>query len=275
MVDSQERRRVVVGAARSLIRVLGPVDVRTQDGVVSVGGRQPRALLGALVMSVDHAVHTDHLRWVLWGDDEPAGSEATLQSYVSHLRHVLGHHTIVHTDHSYELDASAVDIDVVEFERLLRQAELARNEPETRWQRSKEALRLWRGRPFGDLADDEAFAIETRRLEELRLVAMELSIEADLALGRHELVIAELEAAVTEHPYREHLWWLLVTALALDGRRVQAVRSCEQLRRTLGEIGIGVGPEIAELERKVLAGELVDGRSTVRATRDTSSSSTP
>lgn len=257
MLRWREKRNVVIGATRSLVRVLGPVDVLTSTGVVGVGGRQPRALLGTLVLSADHAVHSDHLRWVLWGDDEPTGSEATLQSYVSHLRHVLGHDAVVHTDHSYALDASMVDIDVIEFERLLRQADAAQAEPETCWRRSREALQLWRGRPFGDLADDEPFMIETHRLEEQRLVAMELSIEADLALGRHQLVIAELEAAVAEHPYREHLWWLLVTALAQDGRRVQAVRSCEELRRTLGEIGIGVGPEIAELERKVLAGESI------------------
>lgn len=259
----------MVGATRSQVRVLGPVDVLTPDGVASVGGRQPRALLGALVMSINRAVHTDHLRWALWGDDEPAGSEATLQSYVSHLRHVLGQDTIVHTDHSYELDATKVDIDVVEFERLLRQADAALDEPETCWRSAREALQLWRGRPFGDLADDEPFLLETHRLEEQRLVAMELSIEADLSLGRHQLVIAELEAAVAEHPYREHLWWLLVTALAQDGRRVQALRSCDELRRTLREVGIGVGPEMVELERRVIAGEVVGGDPTSRASGGT------
>ncbi|MGI9644097.1 MAG: AfsR/SARP family transcriptional regulator [Ilumatobacteraceae bacterium] len=245
---------------RSLIRVLGPIDVLTPRGVVSVGGHQPRSLLGALVMSADHAVHNDHLAWVLWGDDQPAAADATLQSYVSHLRHLIGRETIVRINHSYELDAGAIDIDVLEFERLLRQADTTRDEPDRCRRLTREALGLWRGSPFGELADDEAFTIEACRLQELRLAAMELSIESDLALGRHELVVGELEAAVKEHPYREHLWLLLVMTLARNGRRVEALRSCAELRRTLGDVGVGVGHEIADLEREILAGDPIGER---------------
>lgn len=242
---------------RVTARVLGPVDVVTERGPRSVGGRQPRALLGALVMAADHAVHIDHLRWVLWGEDEPDGADATLQSYISHLRHLLGAEAIVRTDHSYELDASAVGIDVLDFERLVRRADETLDDPAACWSTCREALGLWRGRPFGELANDEPFAVEAFRLEELRLAAMELSMGADLDLGRHELVVGELEAAVREHPFREHLWTLLIRALAQDGRRVAALRACAELRRSLGEVGIGVGPEIAALEREILAGERI------------------
>lgn len=241
--------------AKLLIRVLGPIDVLTPDGVVSVGGHQSRALLGALVMSADHAVHIDHLCWVLWGDDRPPGADATLQSYVSHLRHLLGSEVVVLTDHSYQLNAATIDIDVLEFERLLGQADISRDDPQRCRQLGHDALALWRGRPFGELADDEPFTIESCRLEGLRLSAMELCIEADLALGHCELVINELEAAVKEHPYREHLWWLLAKALAQNERRVEALRCCAGLRRTLGEVGLGVGPAIAQLEQEILNGE--------------------
>lgn len=244
---------------KPLVRVLGPIDAVTAGGEVSVGGHQPRALLGVLVISAGHAVPVDRLRWVLWGEDAPAAGDVTIQSYVSHLRHLLGHDVIVLADHSYELDATKVDIDAVLFEQSFRQAADALDEPERCWQLSREALGLWRGRPFGELADYEVFTIETYRLEQLRLSAMELNMEADVRLGRHKIVIGELEATVKEHPYREHLWWLLIKALAGDGRRVEALRRCEDLRRYLAEVGVGIGPEIAELEREILAGGEIRG----------------
>lgn len=249
----------MVSEVRPLVRVLGPIDVVTSAGVVSVGGHQPRALLGALVMSAGHAVPTDRLRWVLWGDDAPDGGDATVQSYVSYLRHLLGPDVVLLTDHSYELDATTVDIDATMFERLFRQAVDAHDEPERCWQLSRQALRMWRGRPFGDLADDEMFTIETHRLEQLQLATMELNMEADVMLGRTKSVIGELEATVKEHPYREHLWWLLIKALAEDGRRVEALRRCDDLRRCLAEVGVGIGPEVAELEQEILAGEQIRG----------------
>jgi DNA-binding SARP family transcriptional activator len=241
-----------------VVRVLGPIDVMTPDGVVSVGGNRVRALLGALVIAAGRAVSIDHLQQVLWGDDPPRSADSTLQSYVSCIRHVLGAEVIVRTDHSYELDATSVEIDALQFERLLRTATEVRADPLESGRLAQEALGLWRGRPFGDLADDEAFNLEAYRLDELRLAAMELGIESDLALGRQELVVSELESAVEEHPYRERLWLLLIQALALSDRRVEALRACTRLRRILGDVGIEIGGEISALERRILDGEAVD-----------------
>lgn len=98
------------------------------------------------------------------------------------------------------------------------------------------------------------FRLEVCRLDELRLAAMELSIEADLAMGHDELVVGDLESAVEEHTYRERLWFLLIEALAMGGRRVEALRRCAELRRVLGEVGIGPGDAIAELEQEILLG---------------------
>ena len=239
---------------RRRIRVLGPIDLTTPDGDLLVGGPRARALLGALVVSAGHAVPIDHLRQVLWGDDPPRSADNTLQSYVSDLRSVVGSDAILLTDHSYELDLGVVGIDARRFEELLRTATEVRDDPERCWQLCHQALGLWRGRPFGDLADDEAFMLEAYRLDELRVAAMELSLEADLALGRHELVVGELENAVEEHPYRERMWYLLIEALALGGRRVEALRTCVRLRRVLADVGIDVGEEIAALESRILDG---------------------
>lgn len=238
------------------VRVLGPIDVVTRVGVVSIGGSRPRALLGALAMAAGRAVPADHLREVLWGDHPPPSADNTLQSYISELRHVLGADAIQRIDHAYELDLGTTDIDVLQFERLLREAAAARDEPSECWGLCHEALGLWRGCPFGDLADDEPFLLEAHRLDELRLTAMELSLEADLALDRHELIVGELESAVDEYPYRERLWYLLIAALARSDRRVEALRTCARLRDVLGDVGIEVGDEFVALEHGILEGDM-------------------
>lgn len=238
---------------KPLIRVLGPIDVVTSAGPRGVGGSRPQMLLGALVVSAGRAVGVDRLAEVVWGDEPPRSAANTLQSYVSDLRRLVGHDAIRSVDHSYWLDVDAVDIDAVDFQRMVRRADETDDASE-RWRLCHEALGLWRGRPFGELADDQAFLLESCRLDELRIAAVELGLGAELELGHAELVVGELEVAVEENPFRERLWLLLVEALALDDRRVEALRACARLRRLLGDVGLGIGDEIAVLERRLLDG---------------------
>lgn len=245
--------------SKPLVRVLGPIDVKTASGPTPAGGPRQRAVLGALVLGAGRAVPIDELVEVVWGAAQSRATTSTLQSYVSNLRDVLGERTIVRSDHSYALDLDTVDIDAIEFERLLRTADDTRDDPARCWALCRDSLSLWRGRPFGDLADDEHFELETLRLEELRLLAMELSLESDLALGRYELVAGELESAVREHPYRERLWYLLIDALVNSGRRVEALRACHAFRAALAEVGVEPEDQIDVLERRIL-----DGRSPER-----------
>ena len=238
-----------------MVRVLGPIDILTPTGPVAVGGKQARALLGALAIGAGHAVSIDHLHAVMWGDDPPA-SAYSLQSYVSHLRAVLGADAIVHVDHSYELAADVDNVDALLFARLLGDAIESREAPERSRSTCRQALALWRGRPFGELADNEGFRLEASRLDELRLVVMELALEADLSLGRHELVVAELESAVEEHPYRERLWFLLIEALARCDRRVEALRASARLRHELAEVGLEATSELTTMEQDIMAGNV-------------------
>lgn len=237
-----------------MIRVLGPIDLATGSGSVPVGGRQARALLGALVIGAGHAVPVDHLHDVLWGDDPPESADNTMQSYISQLRRVLGSDAIVRIDHAYELDVDPHQIDAVRFESLLGEATAVRDQPEECRRICREALGLWRGQPFGGLVDEGVFRLEAYRLDELRETTMELSLEAELALGNHDLVVGELELAVDEHPYREHLWHLLIQALAEGDRRVEALRACNRLRQVLAEVGVEPGDDLVTLERRILAG---------------------
>lgn len=237
-----------------MIRVLGPVDILLPSGEIQMESRQAGAVLGGLVLNLNRAVAAEHLALIVWGDSPPATAANTLQSYVSRLRHTLGNDLIRYEDRSYELRARPEQVDTVVFEHLVVAA-LDAEDPAQRRSLCQEGLALWRGAPFGELSDQEPFRLESLRLEELRLTTMELRLEADLALGRHGLVIGALEGLVEEHPYREKLWLLLVEALARSARRVEALRTCERLRSILGELGLEPIDAIRALEDDILTGK--------------------
>ncbi len=238
-----------------VIRVLGPIDLLTATGAQSIRSRHCRAVLGMLVLGAGRAVSVDRLRAGLWGESPPKSADNSLQTYVSRLRRVVGTDVLEHADHAYQLVVRRDQIDALRFEDLLLRATELRSEPERCQALCREALALWRGDPFGDLYDDETFRLEARRLEELRLGVMELEMEAELALGNHEIVVAELESAVEEHPYREHLWYLLIEALLRSERRVDALRACHRLDRELGEVGVDAGDQLRRIEARILGVE--------------------
>lgn len=235
------------------IRVLGPVEVVVNARVRPVTGRHPRAVLSALVLGVGHAVSTDRLEAAVWGDDPPPSAHTTLQTHISHLRKLMDHNAIHFEDGTYTLDVRPDWIDAVRFEHLSRQAaDLLASDPAAARRACMNALRLWRGPPFGDLYDADFVYLEARRLDEMRVRTMELRLQADLALGDVAHAAGLLAAAVVDHPYRERLWYLLISALALDGRRVEALRAYQSLREILAEIGLEPSLDLQELETDVL-----------------------
>jgi DNA-binding SARP family transcriptional activator len=250
---SWNRREDVAVDRKPMVRLLGPIDVLRPDGAVEIGGHARRALLGVLAIHAGRAVPVDELKLVLWDDRPPSSAANVLQSYVSNLRHILGDEAVLRTDHSYALACDQVTIDAVVFETLVSRAHDA-DEPTERLRLCREALALWRGRAFGELGDEAPFDLESYRLDALRQAVMELSLDAELRVGRHELVVGELESAVREHPYNERLWFLLIAALALSERRVEALRACAEIRRKLRDVGVGVEERILCLERLILDG---------------------
>lgn len=236
---------------RLLIRVLGPVDVQTADGVRPIGSRNERALLAGMVLAAGRSVPISLLAQAVWGEQPPGAADASIHTYVSRLRHLVGHETIELTDHSYRLVVGRDDVDATRFEDLVDAASRSRDDPVRCADLCRTALGLWRGVPFGDLGDDETFRLEGFRLEQLRLIVMELALGAEIELGHHEIAAAELESAVEEHPYRERLWYLLADALRRDGRRIEALRACNRLRVVLADAGLEPGPELVELERRI------------------------
>ncbi len=236
------------------IRVLGPVDLATPDGAQSFGGRLPQMLIATLAIAAGRIVSTDHLIEAMWNDEAPVSALNTLQSYVSRLRHLLGHEAIQLADHGYLLNADVDQVDALRFEQLIRAATADDCPPQETRSLCHDALQLWRGVPFGELADVDPFRLEAMRLDELRMLAMETQLEAELEMNHPELVIGTLEAAVQESPYREHLWLMLIEALARNGRRREALEACGELRSLLAEIGLEPGASLIALEDRIVQG---------------------
>src|ERR671918_2386852 len=170
------------------VRLFGPVEVTVDGRPVPLGGAKPRAVLAMLALDPSTTVSTDRLIDGLWGDEPPATAAKTLQVYVSRLRRALSASgngaDIVTRGHGYELRLTPDHVDACRFARLL-----AHGAP-------REALAVWRGSPLDDVSDEPFAAAEIRRLEELRLAAIELAPEPDLNRGRHRDAIAELGALV-------------------------------------------------------------------------------
>ena len=240
--------------------VLGPLALWGEAGPVVVSGRKPRAVLAMLLLHANRTVSTDRLLDGVWGD-EGAGRLPSLQVYVSTLRRLLETQchapgVLVTAPPGYRLDVAPDDLDSARFERLAEQgrAALAQGAHEQARAVLGEALALWRGPALEDLADEDFAQPELVRLEELRVATVEDRVEADLALGRHAELAAELDGLVGLHPVRERLWAQLMIALYRSGRQADALRTYGRARAMLVEdFGIDPGPVLRELERSVLA----------------------
>ncbi len=159
----------------------------------------------------------------------------------------------------YAIGVDLGQLDAGRFERLVAEGQAAagRDEAAAAANRFREALALWRGRALADVLDVEPLALESNRLEELRLVAVEGRLEADLAAGLHAQVTGELESLVAEHPLRERLWRLLVLALYRGERQADALAAYRRARAMLAaELGLEPGAELRDLERAVLRQEV-------------------
>jgi DNA-binding SARP family transcriptional activator len=240
--------------------ILGPVQVVRDGQVLGLGGPRRRAVLALLLAAGGQVIPAERLAEELWRGCPPPGAAGTLRSHVSRLRTLLSPDAVlVAQGGGYALAVEAGQLDARRFERLMGAAReaLDRGAVAAAGGRFREALALWRGRALADVADVESLAREGARLEELRLVAVEGRIEADLALGLEAEVAGELETLVAEYPVRERLWRLLVLALYRAGRQADALAAYRRAREMLAEeLGIEPGAELRELEQAVLRQEV-------------------
>ena len=236
-------------------RVLGSLEVLDASGrQVPLGGARQRTVLGSLLLRAGETVPLERLVDELW-ERPPETAAKTVQVYVSRLRRLLSPGAIESRSGGYALRLDGDVLDLTQFERLAGQGRSALSGAE--WERAAsllgEALALWRGPALGGLSA-EPIRREADRLEEARLQALEDRIEADLGRGRERDVVAELQALVAEHPFRERLRGQLMRALYAAGRQAEALELYRETRTLLDEeLGLEPGAELRELERQMLS----------------------
>jgi len=238
--------------------VLGPLEAYADERSVAVGGGRQRALLALLLVHADEVVSRDRLIEELWTGEPPPSRPPSLDVYLSRLRRAFREvgagDVLVTRAPGYVLHVE--ETDARRFEALAAEGReaLAAGEAERAARILAGALALWRGAAYAEVADEPWARAETGRLAELCLSATEDRIEADLALGRHAVLVPELEPLVRREPTRERLAGQLMLALYRSGRQADALAAYRAVRCSLVEdLGLEPGPELRRLEAAVLA----------------------
>ncbi|MFF7457098.1 BTAD domain-containing putative transcriptional regulator [Kitasatospora sp. NPDC008115] len=244
-----------------LIRVLGSFAAEAGGGSVPLGGPRQRGVLALLVAARGQVVPVDRMVEDLWRGEPPSRALASLQAYVSNLRRLLEPgrpprtpaRLLVSASPGYALRLPPGAVDAWRFEELLDEAR-ALTAPRDARARVDEALALWRGPAFAEVADEPWAAAETARLEELRLVARELRVAAGLRLGDPAAVVPEAAGLTREAPLREEGWRMHALALWSSGRQADALAALRRARAVLAEeLGLDPGPDLVALEAAILA----------------------
>jgi DNA-binding SARP family transcriptional activator/streptogramin lyase len=222
-------------------RILGPLEIEGDQGPVTLHRGKEQALLGYMLLHPNELLASERLIDELWDEHSPPTAPKILQNAISRLRKALGDGRIETRPPGYVFHLDDRELDVDEFERLANAG------------KPRDALALWRGPPLVELREERFADDARRRLDERRLAVLEQRIDADLAAGRHAQLIPELEALVAAHPLRERLHAQLMRALYGAGRQADALGVYQRARRTLNdELGLEPGPELHDLERKIL-----------------------
>ena len=241
--------------------LLGPLRVRDGTRHVFVSAPRQRVLLAALLLSAGRVVSLDTLTETLWEDGSPAGARGALHSAVQRLRSTLGPAgaSLIETrPPGYLIKAEDVGLDIREFSELATRGHAAA-EAGT-WAEAasllREALGRWRGEPLEDVPSQVLRNREVPPLADQRLHALAARIDADLHLGRHGEVVAELRQLIAEHPLQEQFHAQLMLSLYRAGRQADALAAYQVVRRVLADqLGIDPGPELRLLHQRILGAD--------------------
>lgn len=256
--EQQGDHRVMVD-----LRALGAVEAVVAGRLVDLGAPKQRALLALLVSRVGQPVTVDVMLEALWAGHPPPSAVTSLQAYVANLRRALEPDraprtpaTVLRTfPGGYLLDSRVVDVDVDRFSVRTAAGWQAwdRGDPQQALVEFEAGLALWRGQAYAEVASAAWVAPEVARLEELRLSVIEMRCAALLAVGAHEVAVAELEAFRQAHPLREYGFELLSLALYRAGRQADALEVLRTIQKRLAEeLGIDPTPALKHLEHEIL-----------------------
>jgi DNA-binding SARP family transcriptional activator len=248
-------------------RILGPMSVKIDGQICTPTAGKIRQILalmlsmGNRVMSIDTAIEE------LWGDSPPRSAVTVVQTYVYQLRRLLeryGYEAAIRTEPpGYVLNVQADDVDAREFGRVLDSARHVLSVDETA--RAAEllthALRLWSGAALANMSHGSVLRGYAARLEEQRMIALELWLRASMKLGRHRELVPELRTLVAQHPYNEWMHAQLMIALHASGRRGDALAAYQEARSILdAELGLDPSPALQRTYLSVLKAEPVTAR---------------
>jgi DNA-binding SARP family transcriptional activator/streptogramin lyase len=239
-------------------RILGPLEVLDQGEPVPLGTLKERIVLATLLLHANEVVSRTRLIDELWGESPPPTAKKAVNVYVSQLRKTLtrnGHDPIATVAGGYRLELEPEDLDAAHMQRLLAHAcdRADAGEPERATELFREVVALWRGPTLADLPFESLVRVEVEQLDEVRLAALMDRIDCDLALGRHEQVLGEVNLLVREHPLRERLRAQQMLALYRADRQADALDAYAEARRTLvDDLGIEPSEALQRLQQAIL-----------------------
>lgn len=242
-------------------RILGRLEVRGRSGeLIDLGRRKQRVLLGMLLMRANHPLSSQVIVDQLWPEQQPPSAAANVQTYVAGLRRAL--HTEEHsperlrtTKYGYQIRVEPSELDATVFEELVASGRelLTESSHGLAVERLTRAVGMWRGGVLEDLPIPHELQPDVVRLEDMRLVALEDSIDAQLALGHHTSLTGELGSLVRRHPLRERLWSQFMLALYRSGRQAEALDVSRALRKLLDdELGVTPSRPVVDLTQQIL-----------------------
>lgn len=251
------------------VRKLGPFTVRLDGKSIVPSAAKPRQILALLVLRAEQVVTVPTLMEEIWGDQIPRSAATTLQTYILHLRRQVraalraeegidAKDVIATSLGGYRLAVRPCSSDVREFQTLSTRGlkALEANDPHTASALLRKALDLWRGQALVDVPTGRVLSVDLLGLEEQRIRVLEQRIEADLMLGRHAALLAELRMLVAKYPMNENLTAQLMTAFYRSGALWRALNAFQTLRKTLiDELGVEPSSRIQRLHQAMLSGE--------------------
>lgn len=255
--------------------LLGSLQISVNGADLPLGAAKQRAVLALLLINRNRTVAIDSLIDAVWQQEPPPEARASLHAHVSRIRRLIGTAggdpaaILASAQPGYRLAVPEPDCDAgrfaIEYKAGIEAAEIGRFEQASR--HLSTALAEWRGPVLEDLRDFQFVDAFAAALTEDKLEAFTARAESEIACGRTHSIIAQLEAVVTEHPYREPLWAQLITAYYLAERQYDALDAYGRLRTALADdLGIDPGPALQRLHQRILRQEPLDAKQAARAT---------
>lgn len=239
-------------------RILGPLEVLDDGAPITLGTLKERAVLAVLLLRANEVVSPDRLIDDLWGGSPPPTARKAVSVYLSKLRRTLGRNggdPISPVAGGYRLTLTPELLDAARAQCLTAEAaeRAAAGEPDAAAELYRGALALWRGPTLTGLTLESQGRDEIARLDELRLRALMDRIDCDLALGRHEDVLGELQLIIREHPLHERPRAQHMLALYRSDRQADALAAYQLARRVLvEELGIEPSESLRRIQQAIL-----------------------